>query len=200
MFAGCVLVGSAKPRQASTSGWRHPASDTPLPGEYEASTPPPLSAHSPLPTPTRQVPSQDNISPLVQRYDLQLDVTKAFFLLHHQNHAVDDQQFGCDCNMACFAFKTSLACTAPASQVQCVIVVPLRAIPRNHWPAGLQSLCECNTIQGSSSMQLAPLSPLADMPGPVWDYESILEDYMSGVNAQGRVSDITCPVLQGLHP
>ncbi|DBA86672.1 hypothetical protein WJX77_004815 [Trebouxia sp. C0004] len=61
--------GSAKPRQASTSGWRHPASDTPLPGEYEASTPPApqSSAQSPLLTPKHQAPAQDNVSPLVQR-------------------------------------------------------------------------------------------------------------------------------------
>ena len=65
----CKSAGSAKPRQASTSGWRHPASDTPLPGDYEASTPPgpQSSAQSPLPTPKHQAPGQDNVSPLVQR-------------------------------------------------------------------------------------------------------------------------------------
>ena len=68
----CKSAGSAKPRQACTSGWRHPASDTPLPGEYEASTPPApqTSAQSPLPTPKHQAPGQDNVSPLVQRCNL----------------------------------------------------------------------------------------------------------------------------------
>lgn len=34
-------------------------------------------------------------------------------------------------------------------------------------------------------MQVAPLPPLADMPGPAWDYQSVFEDYMKGTSAQG---------------
>ncbi|KAL3144980.1 hypothetical protein ABBQ32_003484 [Trebouxia sp. C0010 RCD-2024] len=60
--------GSATRKQASVSGWRHPASDTPLPKDFEATTPPPpmQPARSPLPNPMHQA-SDQNISPLVQR-------------------------------------------------------------------------------------------------------------------------------------
>ncbi len=68
----CKYAGCAKPRQASTSGWGHPASYTPLPGEYGASTPPAPqpSAQSPMPTPRHQAPGQDSVSLLVQRCSL----------------------------------------------------------------------------------------------------------------------------------
>lgn len=65
-------AGSATRKQASTSGWTHPAAETPLPDEFEATTPPPPSqaARSPLPTPQPHQASDQNISPLVQRYVL----------------------------------------------------------------------------------------------------------------------------------
>lgn len=65
-------AGSGTRKQASMSGWRHPAADTPLPGEDEATTTPTLlqDAHSPMPTPKQQTSNQNNISPLVQRYAL----------------------------------------------------------------------------------------------------------------------------------
>lgn len=65
-------AGSATRKQASTSGWTHPAAATPLPDEFEATTPPPptLAARSPLPTPKPHQASDQNISPLVQRYVL----------------------------------------------------------------------------------------------------------------------------------
>lgn len=65
-------AGPATRKQASASGWTHPAAETPLPDEFEASTPPPPSqaARSPLPTPKAHQGSDQNISPLVQRYML----------------------------------------------------------------------------------------------------------------------------------
>lgn len=62
--------GSTTRRQGSTSGWTHPAADTPLPGEYEASTPPAPTppADRPQATPKHKAGAQENnISPLVQR-------------------------------------------------------------------------------------------------------------------------------------
>ena len=62
-------AGSATRKQVSTSGWMHPAAETPLPDEFEANTPPPPSqaARSPLPNPQPHQASDQNISPLVQR-------------------------------------------------------------------------------------------------------------------------------------
>ena len=61
-------AGSAGPKLPSRSGWRHPAQDQPLPGEYEASTPPPATFNSPLPPQQQPGTSEENVSPLIQRF------------------------------------------------------------------------------------------------------------------------------------
>lgn len=74
--------GPAGRRVTSKAGWRHPAQDQPLPGDHEASTPPPARFGSPLPGHQHAGTSEDNVSPLIQRGKILNEVTGRVIKLH----------------------------------------------------------------------------------------------------------------------